>query len=207
MKLYTFEIAPNPRRVALLLKHKGIELETQAIDLGKGEHFADSYKAINPDCTVPALVLDDGTVLKEVVAICLYLDSLYPEKTLFGRSDLERAQVVGWMHANFLEGFMAVAEILRNQSDRFKNRALPGAVDLPQIPELVERGRMRLKAYFDKVDRHLADRRYVVADALTQADIDTYITCEFAGWVKESIPAACQNLQAWHDRIKGELGA
>ena len=62
MKLYTFDPAPNPRRLTLFMQYKGIEIETQQIDMMAGEQLGDDFRKINPECTVPALVLDDGTV-------------------------------------------------------------------------------------------------------------------------------------------------
>ena len=69
MKLYTFPSAPSPQRVHLFMNEKGIEIETQFIDMRAGEHLSDEYRAINPRMTVPALQLEDGTIISEVIAI------------------------------------------------------------------------------------------------------------------------------------------
>lgn len=205
MKLYTFEMAPNPRRLSLFMAHKGISVETINVDLGKQEQFAQEYLLINPNATVPSLVLDDGTVLTDVVASCDYLESLYPDKPLLGTTALERAQVLGWMHKVFFEGLMPIAEILRNQGDQFKHRALAGSLDLEQVPELVERGKLRLAEFFKMLERQLLDRDYIVGAGLSQADIDAMVACDFARWVKESIPEDCPHLKAWHERVNMEL--
>ncbi|WP_372778560.1 glutathione S-transferase family protein [Litorivivens sp.] len=205
MKLYTYDIAPNPRRLTMFLQYKGIDIDTQQIDLGKKEQFSDSYRAINPDCSVPALVLDDGTALVDVVSICLYLESLHPEKALFGQSDLERAQVVGWMHRLYMNGLTAIADMLRNQGDMFKDRALPGPGIVKQIPELIGRGRQRLDTFFNSMDEVCAERDYLVGDALSQADIDLLAVCEFASWVKVSVPESCTDLKAYLDRVRSQL--
>jgi glutathione S-transferase len=60
--LYDFARAPSPRRARILLAEKGIAHETRVVDLAAQEQLSDAYRAINPACTVPALVLDDGTV-------------------------------------------------------------------------------------------------------------------------------------------------
>ena len=68
MKLYTYEMAPNPKRLALLLAYKGVDIEKETVDLGAPrEQLSEAYRAINPSCTVPCLVLDDGTVMTETV--------------------------------------------------------------------------------------------------------------------------------------------
>lgn len=206
MKLYTFEIAPNPRRLKLFMQYKGIDIETDTINIRDGEQFTDTFKAINPSCTVPALQLDDGTVLTDVISACLYLESLYPEKPLFGTSPLEHAQIVGWDHSIFVEGFVAVAEMLRNSSEAFKGRALPGTVALEQIPALVDRGQIRLRDFFQRLEIHMAGRDFIVGDAISMADIDVFVVCGFAGWVKESIPDNCTQLLGWYQRVAQELG-
>lgn len=206
MKLYTFDIAPNPRRVSLFLKEKGVSLETIAVDLGKGEQFSSPLIDVNPDSTVPTLVLDDGTVLTDVIAICLYLDSVYPEPSLFGSNQLERAQVVGWCHRIYIDGLAAVAEVLRNKGNMFKGRALPGPVPLPQIPELVERGNARIDAFFSAMDKVVAKRPYLVGERLSQADIDLYAALGFCGWVERSVPAELGALTQWFGTMKAHFG-
>lgn len=201
MKLYTYDIAPNPRRVKLFMQYKGIELDTSQIDLGKGEQFDESFKRINPEATVPVLELNDGSILCECIAINLYLESLYPEKPLIGKDGLQRAQIIDWSHRIFMTGLMPVAEILRNTSDVFQGRGLPGSVDLEQIPALAERGRKRLPEFFNNLERHMQGRKYIVGDSLTMADIDAYVVIGFASWVKQSIPDHCPRVQSWYQRI------
>jgi glutathione S-transferase len=86
MKLYDGGRAPNPRRVRIFLAEKGIEIEKQQVDLGTLEHKGSAYTAINPLQQVPALELDDGTILTESIAICRYFEALQPEPALFGRN-------------------------------------------------------------------------------------------------------------------------
>lgn len=206
MNLYTYAVAPNPRRLGLFMKYKGIEIPTQEIDLTKGEHHSEAYQAINPRRTVPTLVLEDGSVLCETVAICLYLESLYPDKPLMGITGLEQAKIVGWCHRIFVEGITAIADILRNKNDHFKDSALPGSLKLAQIPELVDRGHLRIRDFLAAMDLELENGGYLCGDRLSQADIDLYALIGFCGWVKLGIPDDCQNLQAWFQRIKSELG-
>lgn len=201
MKLYIFPGAPSPERVVQMLKYKGVELDTVSIDLTTGEQLKSPFRDINPRCTVPALVLDDGSCLTEVIAICMYLDSQFPEKPVFGRNDLERAQIVNWMHRIFTEGFMAVAEVLRNTSPGMKGRALAGPDNLEQIPALAERGRQRLPYLFGHLDAALEGRDFLVGNTLSQADIDGFVTCSFARWVKVQPGEELKNLKAWRERV------
>jgi len=96
MKLYDGGRAPNPRRVRIFLAEKGITVATEQVDLGQLAQRSDAYTAINPMQRVPALVLDDGTVIAESIAICRYFEALQPDPPLFGRGALESALVEMW---------------------------------------------------------------------------------------------------------------
>lgn len=205
MKLYTYDPAPNPRRLALFLKHKGLEIQSQQVDLMTGEQLGDAYRAINPRCTVPALVLDDGTVLTEVIGIVTYLEALHPEKPLLGTSPLEKALVSSWDHHLFVGLMSAVASMLRNASKGFQNRALPGPLDLPQVPALAERGLLQLQHLLPELDAHLAGVPWLAGDNPTFADIDLLVGLDFIGWVKQSIPEECHNLRAYQERARAEF--
>ena len=96
MKLYDGGRAPNPRRVRIFLAEKGIKVPTEQVDLGALQQRSEAYTAINPMQRVPALVLDDGTVIAESIAICRYFEALQPDPPLFGRGALESALVEMW---------------------------------------------------------------------------------------------------------------
>lgn len=206
MKLYTYDPAPSPQRLALFMKYKGIEIETQQVDMMAGEHLEEGYKAIVPAQTLPALVLDDGTVFTEVIGICTYLEALYPEKPLLGTTPLEKGLVASYHHKILSSLMMAVAEALRNASPGFKGRALPGPLDLEQIPELAERGKLRLNWAWEQFDRELADRQWLAGDYFSFADIDMLVCSGFSGWVKCSPGEELTNLQAYLARVQAKLG-
>lgn len=206
MKLYTYDPAPNPKRLSLFMQYKGIEIETQQIDMMTAEQLGDDYRKVNPECTVPALVLEDGTVLTEVIGICTYLEELHPDKPLLGTTALEKAQVISWDHKVFLGVMMPIAGMLRNRGEGFRNRALPGPLDVPQIPELIERGALQLQDILPKLDAHLANSTWLAGDNLSFADIDLMVAVGFMAWVKQSIPDECTHLKAWHERATAELG-
>src|SRR5712671_3371570 len=91
MKLFDGGRAPNPRRTRIFLAEKGIKLPIEQVDLGHMAQKSEAYAAINPLMRVPALVLDDGTVITESIAICRYFEALQPDPPLFGRGALEVA--------------------------------------------------------------------------------------------------------------------
>src|SRR5712675_370755 len=93
MKLYHSASSPNSRRVRIFLAEKGLSIPLVTVDLGKGEQHSDAYRAINPRRVVPTLVLEDGTAIGEVPAICRYIEEVFPQTPLFGQSEKDKAFV------------------------------------------------------------------------------------------------------------------
>jgi glutathione S-transferase len=207
MKFYDCAIAPSPRRVRIFLAEKGITVPTIQVDLRKGEQFGDAFRAVNPDCTVPVLELDDGRRIFDSVAICVYLEQTRPEPPLMGVSAVERATVAEWQRRAERDGFLAVAEAFRNSTPAFKTRALPGPDDYPQIPALVERGRARTQRFFKVMNARLADRAFVAGERYSIADITTLVAIDFAGWIKLTIPDDCAHLRRWHQAVAARPSA
>jgi glutathione S-transferase len=106
-----------------------------------------------------------------------------------------------WQREMDINGLMAVAECFRNSSKGLKGRALTGAVDYAQIPELAERGRKRVRQFFADLDRGLGQREYVAGDRFTVADITAFVAIDFARAIKESIPAEALNLRRWYTSV------
>jgi glutathione S-transferase len=195
--LYDCATAPSPRRARILLAEKGIAHETVAVDLRAGEQFGAAFRAINPQCTVPALRTEEGEVLTDNAAIAAYVEARYPEPPLLGRTPLEKAQVASWNWRAEFEGLLAIAEALRNGSPAMANRALPGPNDYAQIPELAQRGLARVQNFFVMLDAHLAASEFVAGDAFSIADITAVVVVDFARIVKVKPSELHPNLQRW----------
>jgi glutathione S-transferase len=148
MKLYDCTTAPSPRRVRIFLAEKGISVPTVQVDLRNGEQFSPAFRAINPECTVPVLELDNGTRIADILAICRYFEELYPEPRLMGRTAEQKAVIEAWQRRLERDGFYATMEAFRNSTPGLKGRALPGPESYEQIPALAERGRMRIQHFF-----------------------------------------------------------
>ena len=140
MRLFDFQRAPNPRRARMIIAEKNIAIETVPVNLYRMEQLSAEFLAINPAGTVPVLETDDGTYLTETIAICTYLEELYPDPPLLGRTATEKSLVLNWNNIAEQTGMLSIAEMLRNWSPGFRNRVFPGELDYPQMPELIERG-------------------------------------------------------------------
>jgi glutathione S-transferase len=207
MKFYDCAPAPSPRRVRIFLAEKGIVLPTVQVNLRNGEQFTDAFRAINPDCTVPALELDDGTRITDAVAICVYFEAVRPTPPLMGGDPLGKAIVVAAQRRAERDGFYAVMEAFRNFTPGMKGRSVPGPDDYAQIPALVERGRARVLRFFETTEVELAGRDFVCGPDYSIADITTLVTVDFAKWIKLAIPDQCVNLRRWHDEVSARPSA
>lgn len=197
MKLYTAPRAPNPRRVAMFMAEKGIQLELQMVDLGAGEHRSESYLAVNPFGRVPALELDDGRILCETRAICTYLEGLHPSPNLMGENFEERAFIEMADRRMELHLFAIAANCIRHSHPGF------APLENPQFPEFgaSQGGKFRENAQW--LDGVLARQPYVAGQRFTIADITAFCAMEFARGLMKFRPgeAGLAALQAWRDRI------
>lgn len=98
MKLYSFWRSTTSFRVRAALNMKGVVYETVAVDLVAGDQRESDYTAINPGKGVPTLVLDNGAVLTQSMAIVEYLDAVHPEPRLIPKDPLKRARVMAVAH-------------------------------------------------------------------------------------------------------------
>ena len=207
MKLYDFQLAPNPRRVRMYLAEKGLAVGTVQVNLRAGEQFHAAFREANPSMVLPALELDDGTLITETMAICRYFEALHADPPLFGRTPKEQAQVEMWSRRAELEGFYAVAESLRNSLERFADRAIPGPRNYAQIPALVERGKARAVAFLEDLDAALRGRQWLATDEFSVADITAFVVVEFAGWVEVAPTAAQADLRRWREAVAARPSA
>ena len=202
MQFYDFRLAPSPTKVRIFIAEKSLDIPTVTVDLRKLEQRSAEFCAKVPSATVPALELDDGTVLVESHAICRYLEVSHPEPNLMGEDAKEQALVVMWHDMATLEGYLGIQEVYRNSHDFFKGRALPGRQGHEQIEALVDRGRQRVAEFFDKLDRRLGESPYVALDRFSYADIAAYVYQGFATRALGADPAGGRdNLARWSEMI------
>ena len=132
MKLYDSKMAPNPRRVRIFLAEKGIEVPIEQVDMMAKQHLTPEYTAINPLQRMPALELDDGTVISESIAICRYFEALRPQPALFGTGPKEIAVVEMWNRRCELNLLFTVAHVFWHTHPAMKE------LEVPQLPAWAE---------------------------------------------------------------------
>jgi glutathione S-transferase len=197
--LYDCATAPSPRRARILLAEKGVAHETVQIDLRNKEQLSDAFRTINPQCTVPALLTDEGDVFTDNAAITAYLEAQFPNPPLLGRTPTEKAEIASWHWRVEFEGLLAIAEALRNSAPAMENRALPGPVDYAQIPALAQRGLARVQQFMDMLDAHLAGRDFIATNRFSIVDITAVVAIDFARVVRVKPGEQHVNLLRWRE--------
>ncbi len=202
MKLYHSNGSPNSRRVRILIAEKGLDIALVPVDLGARAQFADDYLAVNPRAVVPALVLDDGTVIAEVPAILRYLDDAFPEIPLYGATPQAKAVTAMWERRAELEGFAPVMEGVRNAAASLTGRAISGPHGYDQIPALVERSRRRVADFYSDLDARLTQVPFVAGDAFTAADITALVAVDFATKAfAMPVPDGALAVKRWYETV------
>jgi glutathione S-transferase len=201
MKLYDGGRAPNPRRVRVFLAEKGITLPTEQVDLGKLQQRSDAFTAINPMQRVPALLLDDGTVIAESIAICRYFEAQQPDPPLFGRGALESALVEMWNRRAELHLLLPVASVFQHL-----HPAMKAMVD-PQVVAWGEANKPRVTQFLQLLDGELKSRPYVAGETYSVADITAMIAVDFMRVSKLDVPADLANVRRWHDAVSSRPSA
>jgi glutathione S-transferase len=201
MKLYDSKMAPNPRRTRIFLAEKGISMPTEEVDIAAKQHKTPEYSAINPFQRMPALVLDDGTVITESVAICRYVEALRPEPALFGIGAKEVGLVEMWNRRAEINFFANVAAVFRHLHPAMKD------LEVPQVPAYAEASRPRVFWFLELIDKELATREFVAGNRFSIADITTYVAVDFMKPGRLVMPDHLSNVKRWHAAVAARPSA
>jgi len=201
MKLYDSKLAPNPRRVRIFLAEKGIAVPTEQVDIARKEHKTPEYAAINPLQRIPSLVLDDGTIITESIAICRYFEMLRPEPPLFGVGSKDAAIVEMWNRRAEINFLANVAAVFRHTHPAMKE------LEVPQVPAWAEANRPRVSWFLEMLDRELGTREFVAGDRYTVADITMQVAVDFMKPARLSIPEGAANVRRWHAAVSARPSA
>ena len=195
MKLYWSDLL-SPRKVCTVAKYLQSPVEYVYVDLGRGEHKAPEYLALNPNGKVPTLV-DCDRSLWEAHAIMCHLaarcdSDLWPQ-------DGRQIEVIRWLSWD-------LAHFYRSGSTLYFEYLIKPRFELGDVdPAEVKRGTSEWRALAAILDDHLHDRRWLVGDALTVADFAVANVLPYAEHARiplDEFPA----VRRWHDRLN-ELDA
>jgi glutathione S-transferase len=209
MKLYDCTLAPNPRRARIFIAEKGIDIPKIEVDIMSGENMRDEFRSVNPRGLLPVLELDDGTCLDETMAICRYLEELYPEPPLFGTTALERAQVECLQRKMEFDGMIAASEVFRNniENESFSYRSTPGMDEISAVDGLVERGHVTLKHFYRWLEHYLKNSKFIAGERFSVADITALCAVDFAKWIEVEVPGENSHTLRWYDEVSSRPSA
>ena len=202
MKLFTSHRAPNPRRVHWVLAEKGIEdIERIEVDLLSGAHRSPEYRARVGLAHVPALELEDGTTISESIAICRYLEAVYPEPNLFGRTAVEQAVIEMWTRR--CEFYLANPLMLNVRHSHPALAALEGT----QVPEIARYNQEAAERFMRTLDRRLGEHAFIAGPRFSIADIVAVTGLDFAKLVKYRPPEELAGLARWLQECRARPAA
>ena len=196
MKFYN-SVGPNPHVVRMFMAEKNITIPKQDVDLMKGENRQPAHLKRNPHGQMPALELDDGHCISEILPICEYLEEKHPKPALIGSNPEERAETRMWTRRIDLN----ICEPMAN-GFRF-SQGLPLFKDrIVTVPEAAD-GLKKIAADRLKwLDGQIAGRTFICGNRFTLADVLLYCFVEFGGQVGQPLDPSNANLTSWFARTK-----
>lgn len=203
MKLYTAQRAPNPRRVLLFLAAKGLNpadigLEVIEVNLTGGENRTPDYLQVHPFGQIPALELDDGQVITESMAICRYLEGMFPQNPLFGIELMEQVRINQY-------GRQAELEILLPLMTAFQHGHPFWEGKYEQIPDIAPVARRRALSRFSYFDRRLQVVPYLAGNSLSVADLTLYASLDFGRLAGLKVDEQHPHLFAFYQRMHAKF--
>ena len=204
MKLYVFPIAPNPTRVRLYLAEKRAaggspRIEEVQVNLRGGEQKTPEHLARNPAGKLPVLELDDGSFLTESLAIIEYLEELWPEPPLIGRTPEQRARVRELERIAEMSVLHPIARAVH---------ATRSPLGWPPAPEVAAHALAALPDGLTRLDAVLADGRpFLAGDHPTLADCTLAAALQFGRFGQLPLSALGTHLGHWDERYRARPAA
>jgi glutathione S-transferase len=178
--------------VRIFLAEKHIEVPFEEVDLMAGELRTPAFTRLNPLQRVPVLILDDGTVITESVAICRYFEELQPEPPLFGSGAEGRATVEMWNRRVEFGLLGAVAQAVRHLNPKMSH------LEVPQVAAWGEANKAKATEFLGLLDAALADRPFIAGSDYSIADITALVAVGFMKAAELSLPEGLANVARWH---------
>ena len=193
MKIHGTRTQGSPRRLAVYLEEKGLEIPFVPVDLRRGEHRSPEFLAKNPLGLVPVLELEDGRCLAETASIARYLEERFPDPPFLGRDPFERARLDMWARHVELGFYTAVRAWFRHGSP------LARALEPEQVPAWAELAGRQADDALRQLDRPLAANTFVAGPDFSWADITLVTSLEGTAAAGYAIPDDCPNVRRWFE--------
>ncbi len=173
----------------IVLEEGGQPYELRRINFAESEQRTDAYLKINPQGRVPALILDDGTVITENTAILPYLGKrfgLWPKNEM---TEIKALSMIGLFAAGVHPAWAHISRPLRY------------ATDASTHPNIQQTGIAAFTVYLRQLDRMLAGRDWLL-DTYSVVDAYCLVFCTWARRREKDFPLAeLTNLAAFRDRM------
>lgn len=201
MKFYN-SIGPNPRVVKMFMQEKGINIPFVEVDLMQGENRKEPFLSKNPAGQLPALELEDGSVIAEITAICEYLDEKFPGDSLIGKTAEERAETRMWTRRVDLNICEPMTSGFRYAEGLplFENR-------MRCLPEAAAGLKAIAQDKLGWLDGLMESKEFLAGKRLTLADILLFGFLDFGAVVGQPINPEHKNIVAWFERMKARPSA
>jgi len=193
VKIYTFMVAPNPTRVRVYLREKGITLEEVSVNLREGEQKSEQHLARNPFGNLPVLELDDGSLLTESLPIIDYFEETNPEPSLWGDTPAERARARAIERLCDTGVLMCTARIVH---------ATNSPLGLPPSPGVAEEAREFMQRALLALDPQIGDGPFVAGERVTVGDCTLFAAFNFGQFFGVKPDPAFENTVRWWERFR-----
>jgi len=196
VKFYN-SIGPNPRVVRVFMAEKGLKVPTVEVDLMKGENREAPHLARNPHGQMPALELDDGTFVSEILAICEYLEDTNPAPALIGNNPKEKAETRMWTRRLDLN----IVEPLTN-GFRFSQGLRLFQNRIVCVPEAADGLKKIAQDRINWLNGQMKGREWICGKRFTLADIHLYCFLDFGAQVGQPLNPEHADVASWFERVK-----
>ena len=196
MKFYN-SIGPNPRVVRMFMAEKGLKIPSQDVDLMAGDNRKPGHLARNPHGQMPALELDDGSFISEILAICEYLEDTNPSPALIGTNPKEKAEARMWARRVDLN----IVEPLTN-GFRFSQGLRLFKDRIVTVPEAADGLKKIAQDRLTWLDGQMAGREFLCGKRFTIGDILLFCFLDFGAQVGQPLNPDNTSISAWFDRAK-----
>ncbi|MFM8345518.1 MAG: glutathione S-transferase family protein [Betaproteobacteria bacterium] len=194
MILHDLTPGMHTRRVRIFLAEKGVSIERREVDAAGKANATPEFLSLNPLGKLPVLELDDGSAIAESLAICRYLEALYPNPALMGRTPEEAARIEMWTIRMENELSRMIGDVFRHSSDFYRGR-------IEQVPEVASWARGRALHAMGWLDLELAGRRHMAGEDYSMADIVAQCALVLGKAVGLRVPPDMTHLSRWFAEV------